>query len=89
MVCEQCPSFRRRGDGVSYDASTAYPRAGHTSPSVYAALDVTSKSEALQKLTDDAVQLAVWTTTPWTLPANLAVAVNGDLTYAEIGRAHV
>ena len=28
------------------------------------------------------MQLAVWTTTPWTLPANLAVAVNGDLTYA-------
>ena len=64
--------------------SRASANAGHTSPSVYAALDVTSKSEALQKLTDDAVQLAVWTTTPWTLPANLAVAVNGDLTYAVV-----
>jgi isoleucyl-tRNA synthetase len=33
--------------------------------------------------------LAVWTTTPWTLPANLAVAVNGDLDYAvvEVGAA--
>ena len=33
--------------------------------------------------------LAVWTTTPWTLPANLAVAVNGDLDYAvvEVGTA--
>jgi hypothetical protein len=26
--------------------------------------------------------VAIWTTTPWTLPANLAVAVNSDLDYA-------
>jgi tRNA synthetases class I (I, L, M and V) len=29
-----------------------------------------------------AAAFAVWTTTPWTIPANLAVAVNGDLDYA-------
>lgn len=28
--------------------------------------------------------LLVWTTTPWTLPANLAVAVNPDVTYAKV-----
>jgi isoleucyl-tRNA synthetase len=28
--------------------------------------------------------LLVWTTTPWTLPANLAVAVGADLTYVRI-----
>lgn len=28
--------------------------------------------------------LAIWTTTPWTIPANLAVAVNGDLKYAVV-----
>ncbi|HEX9412504.1 MAG TPA: isoleucine--tRNA ligase [Ktedonobacterales bacterium] len=28
--------------------------------------------------------LLVWTTTPWTLPANVAVAVNADLTYAKV-----
>ncbi|MFV1959094.1 MAG: isoleucine--tRNA ligase, partial [Planctomycetota bacterium] len=28
--------------------------------------------------------LLVWTTTPWTLPANLAVAVNPDVDYAEV-----
>jgi isoleucyl-tRNA synthetase len=28
--------------------------------------------------------LLVWTTTPWTLPANVAVAVNPDLTYVEV-----
>eukprot|EP00959_Pyramimonas_sp_CCMP1952_P266486 5571235-Pyramimonas_sp.AAC.1 len=26
--------------------------------------------------------LAIWTTTPWTIPANAAVAVNSDLVYA-------
>jgi isoleucyl-tRNA synthetase len=33
---------------------------------------------------------AIWTTTPWTIPANLAVAVNADLDYclvkAEVGQ---
>lgn len=28
------------------------------------------------------VRVAIWTTTPWTIPANLAVAVNEDLDYA-------
>ncbi|MBI2618324.1 class I tRNA ligase family protein [Candidatus Kaiserbacteria bacterium] len=28
--------------------------------------------------------LLVWTTTPWTLPGNMAVAVNKDITYAKI-----
>ncbi len=28
--------------------------------------------------------LLVWTTTPWTLPANVAAAVNPDLTYARV-----
>jgi isoleucyl-tRNA synthetase len=28
--------------------------------------------------------VAIWTTTPWTIPANLGVAVNGDLTYAVV-----
>lgn len=30
------------------------------------------------------IQLLIWTTTPWTLPANEAVAVRADLTYALI-----
>jgi len=28
------------------------------------------------------LSVVIWTTTPWTLPANLAIAVNGDLDYA-------
>jgi isoleucyl-tRNA synthetase len=31
-----------------------------------------------------ATHLAVWTTTPWTLPSNVAIAVNPDVTYAVV-----
>ena len=36
----------------------------------------------LFKLTDENAYLAAWTTTPWTLPSNLAVCVGGDIDYA-------
>ena len=44
-----------------------------TDPSVYVKF----------KLTDGSTLLA-WTTTPWTLPANTALAVNKDLDYVEV-----
>ncbi len=33
----------------------------------------------------DGAYLLVWTTTPWTLPSNQAVAVNPDVTYVVVG----
>ncbi|HYF97240.1 MAG TPA: isoleucine--tRNA ligase [Patescibacteria group bacterium] len=45
-----------------------------TDPSVYTKF----------KLTDRNVYLLAWTTTPWTLPANTALAVNAELDYVEI-----
>ena len=33
---------------------------------------------------DPAVSLLVWTTTPWTLPANVALAINPEIEYAEV-----
>ncbi|HXX42553.1 MAG TPA: isoleucine--tRNA ligase [Chthoniobacterales bacterium] len=41
-------------------------------------------SDQLEKIglpTDQPVSLAIWTTTPWTLPANLAIAVDPDAEY--------
>lgn len=35
-------------------------------------------------LINDTRKLLVWTTTPWTIPGNVAVAVNPDLDYVEI-----
>ncbi len=76
------------------EAELEYPD-GHTSQSVYVAFPVVSLPGALvaplrmagiEGLTAaghrEQVFVAIWTTTPWTLPANLAVAVNGELEYA-------
>jgi isoleucyl-tRNA synthetase len=76
------------------EAELEYPD-GHTSPSAYVAFPVVELPAALagelrphgiEGPTDhhhrEQLFVAIWTTTPWTLPANLAVAVNGDLNYA-------
>src|SRR6266496_1412552 len=38
--------------------------------------------------TDKPVSVAIWTTTPWTLPANLAIAVDRDADYDVLGNGH-
>ena len=48
-------------------------------PSVFVRLPVT---ELFGEPVDRPTALLIWTTTPWTLPANAAVAVNPDETYA-------
>ncbi|MEM9273690.1 MAG: isoleucine--tRNA ligase [Cyanobacteria bacterium P01_F01_bin.143] len=65
------------------EAELEYPE-GHTSPSIYAAFPVVSLGDNAPELEQYLPNLAVaiWTTTPWTIPGNLAVAVNGDLEYA-------
>ena len=35
-------------------------------------------------LDDESRAFLVWTTTPWTLPSNIALAIHPDLTYAEV-----
>jgi isoleucyl-tRNA synthetase len=65
------------------EAELEYPE-GHTSPSIYVAFPVTSLGEGAKELEEylPNLKVAIWTTTPWTIPGNLAVAVNGDLEYA-------
>ncbi|BAB73030.1 isoleucine--tRNA ligase [Anabaena sp. FACHB-709] len=66
------------------EAELEYPE-GHTSRSIYAAFPVTSFAEAAKPLLGEYLPdlgVAIWTTTPWTIPGNLAVAVNGDLNYS-------
>jgi len=47
--------------------------------------DVTDPSVFVKfKLKDEDTTLLAWTTTPWTLPANTAVAVNKDFDYVEV-----
>ncbi len=77
------------------EAELEYPE-GHTSPSVYVAFSVIHVPQSLceklnkqgLKLPCDEIQLSqklkvcIWTTTPWTLPANAAVSVNSNLDYS-------
>ncbi|MEO1133448.1 MAG: isoleucine--tRNA ligase, partial [Cyanobacteria bacterium J06639_1] len=68
------------------EAELEYPE-GHKSRSIYAAFPI-------QKLAPDAevilgeympnLHAAIWTTTPWTIPGNLALCFNGELTYAVV-----
>ena len=55
----------------------------HVSPSAYVALALTDASAADLGLAAGA-DLLIWTTTPWSLPANEAVAVHADLTYVAV-----
>ncbi|MEL7011065.1 MAG: isoleucine--tRNA ligase, partial [Cyanobacteria bacterium J06588_4] len=65
------------------EAELEYPE-GHTSPSIYVAFPVTKLGEGAAELEKylPNLNVAIWTTTPWTIPGNLAVAVNGKLEYA-------
>ncbi|MDB9525668.1 isoleucine--tRNA ligase [Oscillatoria sp. CS-180] len=68
------------------EAELEYPE-GHKSPSIYAAFPMVKAAEAAEStlapyLSD--LGIAIWTTTPWTIPANMAVAVNPELTYAVV-----
>jgi isoleucyl-tRNA synthetase len=67
------------------EAELEYPE-GHISKSIYVAFEVVKPSAALEAYhsTDDPIKVAIWTTTPWTMPANLAVAVNPDLEYSVV-----
>lgn len=65
----------------------------HRSPSVYVAFR--ARTEAAERFgLDPAVPLfaVIWTTTPWTLPANLAIALREDFDYSVVshgGSAYV
>ncbi len=65
------------------EAELEYPE-GHTSPSIYVAFPVTKLGEGAAELEQylPNLSVAIWTTTPWTIPGNLAVAVNDKLEYA-------
>jgi isoleucyl-tRNA synthetase len=57
----------------------------HTSPSIYVKFPlVTDPAEIDAALAGKKVSLVIWTTTPWTIPANLGIAVHPDFEYAAI-----
>jgi len=57
----------------------------HTSPSVYVSYRLTSDPETISPaLAGHDVSTIIWTTTPWTLPASLAVAFHPDFDYVAL-----
>ncbi len=57
----------------------------HTSPSVYVTFPFASDPSRLApELAGKTVFVIIWTTTPWTLPANLAIAFHPELEYVAV-----
>ncbi|MCK5132322.1 MAG: isoleucine--tRNA ligase [Candidatus Sabulitectum sp.] len=59
----------------------------HTSPSVYVAFKQSGKSDWSTTGVPEDVEVVIWTTTPWTLPANMAVALNPGENYVIVDTA--
>jgi len=59
----------------------------HVSPSVYVRFPVVDGvAEKLAVPTDRPLYAVIWTTTPWTLPANLGIALHPDYEYSVLER---
>lgn len=63
------------------DAEVEYK--DHKTPSIYVKFKVKDFSKSKVKLPDNSYIL-IWTTTPWTLPANVAIALHPDFEYVRI-----
>ncbi|GAA6011588.1 hypothetical protein JCM11491_004697 [Sporobolomyces phaffii] len=69
-------------------------RDDHVSRSVYVAFPIDSLGEGLETafeamkldVAKENISLAAWTTTPWTLPSNLAIAVSPTMEYSLVRR---
>jgi isoleucyl-tRNA synthetase len=71
---------------LMYDTKWATPLSkAEVTMDAGAYIDVTDPSVYVKfKLIGEATSLLAWTTTPWTLPGNVALAVNTDVDYAEV-----
>ena len=57
----------------------------HVSPSVYVKFPLSVESrDRFPEIAGKDVSVVIWTTTPWTLPANLAVALHPDFDYVAV-----
>jgi isoleucyl-tRNA synthetase len=68
-----------------------YPE-NHVSKSIYVGFDIAHPSTKLAELLASSSgkgRILIWTTTPWSIPANLAIAVNGAIEYAIVSHPNV
>jgi isoleucyl-tRNA synthetase len=74
--CSTCTTALAEAEVEYYD---------HTSPSIYVKFQVRDDLADIDPaLAGDRIFVVIWTTTPWTLPANLAVAFHPDFVYAAV-----
>ena len=80
--CSDCVTALAEAEVEYYD---------HKSPSVYVMYPVIDKGAMCEKFgIDEAgpLNMMIWTTTPWTLPANLAIALHPEFDYAAVEDAN-
>jgi isoleucyl-tRNA synthetase len=51
---------------------------------IYVKFPLVSRTEFFAGYPEEPVFMLIWTTTPWTLPANLAIAINPEFTYVTV-----
>ena len=74
--CSTCTTALAEAEVEYYD---------HQSPSIYVKFQVKDDlSDIDPGLSGDKVFAVIWTTTPWTLPANLAIAFHPDFIYSAV-----
>ena len=74
--CSTCTTALAEAEVEYYD---------HQSPSIYVKFQVKDDlSDIDPALSGDKVYAVIWTTTPWTLPANLAIAFHPDFIYSAV-----
>lgn len=57
----------------------------HKSPSIYVKFPVTEEwNDRIPGVGQDNLHFAIWTTTPWTLPANLALCLHPEFDYIAV-----
>jgi len=71
--CTSCATALAEAE-VEYD--------DHSSPSIYVKFQLKDIPGYMEKYKDKEIFVLIWTTTPWTIPANLAIAVQADYDYA-------
>ncbi|MBU0729990.1 MAG: isoleucine--tRNA ligase, partial [Proteobacteria bacterium] len=74
--CASCKTALAEAEVEYYD---------HSSPSIYVKFPVADDlGRDIPALSGRKVSAVIWTTTPWTIPANLAVAFHPDFPYAAV-----
>ncbi len=76
--CASCETALAEAE-VEYD--------NHTSPSIYVSFKITGDKTGFTNGCAP-VSAVIWTTTPWTLPANLAIAVKPEFSYSLVKTDH-